>query len=85
MVYMQGKGRYNAMRTNQTSHYGIMGGLRPYVGTGNVIANRANSRQRIPPGAIPGLRYMQEHDILSVNPAGSGGVGRMQLLISRAM
>ena len=85
MVYMQGRGRYNASRSNQTSHYGIMAGLRPYVGTANVLANRANSRQIIPPGAIPGLHYMREHDLLSVNPAGSGGIGRTRLLISRAM
>ena len=84
MVYMQGKGRYNASRANQTSHFGIMGGLVPQTGIANVQSRRGTSMQTVPLEARPGLRYMRAHDILSKNPMGSGGVGRTRLLISRA-
>ena len=85
MVYMQGKGRYNASRANQTSHFGIMGGLRPMTNGPRVLSNRGRSQQTIPLSPARGLAYMQKHDILSKNPAGSGGIGRMRLLIHRAM
>ena len=84
MVLMSGKARNNASRSNQTTHFGIMGGLGPSVGSGQqFMLRRARNTQRIPPGALAGKQYMVEHDILSKNPAGSAQIGRTALLVSR--
>ena len=86
---MGGKSRYNAMRSNQTEHFGIMGGLAPSTNVAQGVRRwrlkRARNRQTIPLMPIPGLQYMKEHDILSKNPAGSGGVGLTALLSHRAI
>ena len=89
MVYMGGKGKNNASRSNQTSHFGIMGGLAP---TTNISAGvrmfrlkRARNFQHIPADAIAGYYYMLDHDLLSRNPAGSGGVGRTSVLVHRSI
>jgi len=75
--------------TNQTCHFGIMGGLAPSVGlpagVGMFRLRRARNKQPIPTGCIPGLEYMKEHDILSKNPAGSGGIGLTKVLVDRSM
>ena len=58
-----------------------MGGLAPKVGkpvSWNSQLNKATNYLEIPLKPIPGLAYMKEHDMLSKNPAGSGGVGRGQ-------
>ena len=84
MVLMSGKARNNASRSNQTTHFGIMGGLGPSVGSGQqFMLRRARNIQRIPPGAVEGKEYMIDHDILSKNPAGSGKIGRSALLVQR--
>ena len=83
---MSGKARNNASRSNQTTHFGIMGGLGPSVGTGQqFMLRRARNKQNIPSGPKAGKEYMIEHDILSKNPAGSGGVGKTSLLTSRVL
>jgi hypothetical protein len=75
--------------TNQTCHFGIMGGLAPSVGlpagVGMFRLRRARNKQTIPTGCVPGLQYMKEHDILSKNPAGSGGIGLTKVLVDRSM
>ena len=85
MVLMGGKGSYNAMRSNQTTHFGIMGGLAPYGRAHTFRLKRAKNQQRIPSMPKPGLEYMREKDILSKNPTGSGGVGMTRLLVDRVM
>jgi transglutaminase-like putative cysteine protease len=44
MVYMGGKGKNNASRSNQTTHFGIMGGLAPStnVAQGEKQANNSS-------------------------------------------
>jgi hypothetical protein len=83
------KGRYNQSRSNQTTHFGIMGGLAPVTnvaaGVHRFVFRRARNKQTIPLSPAPGLEYMKEHDILSKNPAGSGGVGLSKVLVDRAM
>jgi hypothetical protein len=66
-----------ASMSNQTSHFGIMGGLYNRKISGRSSTNRVTSRLKIPAGADAGLRYMKMHNLLSRNPLGSGGVGRM--------
>ena len=89
MVYMGGKGKNNASRSNQTTHFGIMGGLAPSTNVAQGVKRfrlrRARNKQTIPLMPIPGLQYMKEKDILSKNPAGSGGVGLSKVLVDRAI
>jgi len=89
MVYLGGKGKNNASRSNQTTHFGIMGGLAPSTNVAQGVKRfrlrRARNKQTIPLMPIPGLQYMKEKDILSKNPAGSGGVGLSKVLVDRAM
>ena len=66
-----------ASMSNQISHFGIMGGLYNRKISGRSSMNRVTSRLEIPAGAASGLRYMKMHNLLSRNPLGSGGVGRM--------
>ena len=86
---MGGKGKNNAARSNQTSHYGIMGGLAPSTnlpqGVKRFRLRRARNKQTIPLMPVPGLDYMKEYDLLSRNPAGSGGVGLTKVLVDRSM
>ena len=66
-----------ASMSNQTSHFGIMGGIHNRKISSRSSLNRVTSRLTIPAGADAGLRYMKMHNLLSRNPLGSGGVGRM--------
>lgn len=66
-----------ASLVNRTSVHGIMGGLYNRKISGRSSNNRTTSRLIIPRGAAAGLAYMQTHNLLSRNPLGSGGVGRM--------
>ena len=66
-----------ASMSNQITHFGIMGGLYNRKISGRTHLNRVTSRLEIPAGADAGLRYMKSHNLLSRNPLGSGGVGRM--------
>jgi hypothetical protein len=66
-----------ASMSNQITHFGIMGGLFNRKISGRSSLNRVTSRLLIPAGADAGLRYMKSHNLLSRNPLGSGGVGRM--------
>lgn len=66
-----------ASMSNQTSHFGIMGGIHNRKISSRSSLNRVTSRLTIPAGAVAGLRYMKMKNLLSRNPVGSGGVGRM--------
>ena len=77
--------RNKASLTNQTSHFGIMGGLAPLRNVRPSIARARQQRGRstlagMPTKPIPGLEYMKSRSMLSVNPQGSGGVGKRVLL-----
>tara|TARA_B100000683_G_scaffold45431_1_gene41992 strand:- start:5295 stop:7013 length:1719 start_codon:yes stop_codon:yes gene_type:complete len=63
--------------SNQTTHFGIMGGLFNRKISGRSSMNRVTSRLEIPASAKEGYQYMKMHNLLSKNPLGSGGVGRM--------
>ena len=67
MVYMGGKAKNNASRSNQTSHYGIMGGLAPSIniaqGVKRFRLRRARNKQTIPLMPVPGLNYMKEYNV----------------------
>ena len=65
-----------ASLVNRTSILGIIGGLAKGR-TSGASGNRATNKLVIPRGAAAGLAYMRAHGILSRNPLGSGGVGRM--------
>jgi hypothetical protein len=66
-----------ASMSNQTTHFGIMGGLYNRKISGRSSMNRVTSRLEIPASAKEGYQYMKMHNLLSKNPLGSGGVGRM--------
>jgi hypothetical protein len=63
--------------TNKTSIFGIMGGLYNRKISGRSSMNRVTSRLAIPASAKEGYQYMKMHNLLSRNPLGSGGVGKM--------
>jgi len=63
--------------TNKTSIFGIMGGLYNRKISGRSSMNRVTSRLVIPASAKEGYQYMKMHNILSRNPLGSGGIGKM--------
>ena len=73
------RGRISSM-TNQTSHYGIMGGIPRMIGHPAAILHKLqiNTGTPIPPGAVEGLAFMSSRGLLSVNPQGSGGVGKFR-------
>jgi len=69
--------RMKGLVTHRSDIYGIMGGLYNRKISGRSSTNRVTSRLVIPPSAAAGLRYMRLNNILSKNPLGSGGVGKM--------
>lgn len=75
------KARNAASMSNQTSHYGIMGGTVSLIGrtwaVRNAIVRRSTYCNCIPPGPEAGLLYMRQKQLLSVNPQCTGGVGRL--------
>lgn len=87
MVYMSGSkmARHAASLTNQTTIFGIMGGI-PSRTNRRVSSIRAlqihstSSLAGMPTRPGPGLEYMRRLGILSVNPQASGGVGKRVLL-----
>ena len=72
----------SASMSNQTSHFGIMGGLYNRKISGRSSTNRATSRLVIPQTAKLGMKFMRKHNLLSKNPQGSGGVGPMNKVTS---
>ena len=69
--------------TRKTNVYMIMGGLAPRTGVPTATRSHqqlhATNTQSIPqPGLenLAGIRYMRDRNLLSSNPACSGGVGR---------
>lgn len=63
--------------SNQTTHFGIMGGLYTRKISGRSSTHRATSRLIIPSPAKLGMQFMQKHNLLSKNPQGSGGIGKV--------
>lgn len=85
VVYNAGKAaRRAASISNNTQIFGIIGGLAPLQGTPMahraIVQVRAQSQQFIPLAPAAGLAYMRKNNLLSVNPQGSGGVGRRVLM-----
>lgn len=80
------KARNVASIVNRTSVYGIMGGLTPKQGM--PLNQTTQKRLRgtntlvIPLNPIPGLAYMKQNKLLSVNPQASAVVGKRALLMS---
>lgn len=78
------RARNQASIVNKTSVYGIMNGLVPLQGTPFNVSiqkrRRGTTNIVIPLAPGPGLQFMQENKLLSVNPAFSGGVGKKVLL-----
>ena len=86
---MQGskRARYTPSIANSTKIFGIMGGLAPRVGTSDVAVYR-----HILIKGAKGLsflygqpaaqqqQYLQQNNLLSVNPLSSGGVGKRVLM-----
>jgi hypothetical protein len=87
--YMQGskRARHTPSISNQTSIFGIMGGLAPRVGISDVAAYR-----HIQIKGSKGLtqlygktpeqqqQYLKQNNLLSRNPLTSGGVGKRTLM-----
>ena len=76
-----GKAARNAASiSNNTKIFGIMGGLAPRHGVPSSVRSnyqmRVSTKQVIPLAPDPGLTYMKQNSLLSVNPQASGGVGR---------
>ena len=88
--YMQGskKARNTPSIANQTSIFGIMGGLSPRVGLSDAAVYRhqqiKGSRglpQLYGKSIIFQKNYLTVNKLLSVNPLASGGVGKRMLMI----
>ncbi len=79
------KARHSASMSNQTSHYGIMGGTVSLTGktwaVRNAIVRNGAYCNCIPPAPAAGLDYMIAKGILSKNPQCSGGVGKGTLFM----
>jgi|DEB0MinimDraft_10_1074344.scaffolds.fasta_scaffold63895_3 hypothetical protein len=91
--YMQGskRARNTPSIANQTSIFGIMGGLAPRVGLSDtavyrhqiIKGSRGDPWQFLPQyyrNPTAQQNYMRQNLILSVNPLASGGVGKKVLL-----
>ena len=85
MVLMNGsKAARNAVSiTNNTKNYGIMGGTGPKIGklSQGCSSTRNTNCIKIPFDAVLGLAYMRANNLLSVNPASSGGVGKRVTMV----
>ena len=73
-----------ASLTNNTNIFGVMGGLAPQNGINYNMLSPAKRRQRnqqtLSPDPELGKVQMIERNILSRNPQGSGGVGKIQVI-----
>lgn len=86
-ITQHGRARGRGQRINQKSHFGDMGGLVPRTNASLLTnhayrENHATTKLVIPSEPWEGLVYMKGgnplgKNLLSVNPACSGGVGRM--------
>jgi hypothetical protein len=81
------KARNASAISNRTSVFGIMGGLAPRHGHTNVAAYRNILKRGAKPifalnGKTPAQQriYLQNNNLLSVNPLTSGGVGKKTLM-----
>jgi hypothetical protein len=71
--------------SNQTSHFGIMGGTASVTGGPSSVRShklrKAPTRLVIPVKPAQALAYMTLNKLLSVNPAHSGGIGKRSLIM----
>jgi len=81
------RARHTPSITNSTKIFGIMGGLAPRVGTSDIAVYRhqlIKGARGLPElnGKTPAfqLNFLKVNRLLSVNPLGSGGVGKKTLL-----
>ena len=87
---MQGskRARNTPSITNNTKIFGIMGGLAPRIGADAAVYRhqqiKGGKQILALNGKTPAQQklYMQQNKLLSVNPLGSGGVGKKTLLFS---
>ena len=89
--YMSGskRARYTPSISNQTSIFGVMGGLAPRVGGSSMsVYNhkqmKATNRTLVIPSpdnatTASQISYLKANNLVSVNPATSGGVGRRSM------
>ena len=75
-----------ASMSNQTTHYGIMGGTVSLTGktwaVRRAIVNKGNycnciNGKQIPTDAVLGFAFLKANNALSRNPQCTGGVGRL--------
>jgi hypothetical protein len=87
--YMQGskRARNTPSISNNTKIFGIMGGLAPRTGISNAGTYRhiqIKGARGLPQlyGLTPAVQqtYLRTHNLLSVNPLTSGGVGKKTLM-----
>ena len=80
------KARRAASMSNQTSHFGIMGGTVSLTGktwaVRRAIVNKGNycnciNGEQIPTAPVPGYAFLLKNNALSRNPQCTGGVGRL--------
>jgi len=83
--------------SNNTDAFAIMAGSRPTIGQGSStraamrraqatpLCNSTPGNPRSPHGDAPGSQRdcLKTNNRLSVNPVGSGGVGRMSMILYR--
>ena len=79
---MSKSARMKSSLTNRTSVFGIMGGLSNNRISRMASMHRATSRLVIPTSAKLGMQFMKKYNLLSKNPQGSGGVGRIRNTIT---
>jgi len=85
------KARHTPSITNKTSIFGIMGGLSSSIGTSNVAVYR--HKQIKGSHGLPQLygkpinyqqTYLKINNLLSINPLGSGGVGKKSSMFHKS-
>jgi hypothetical protein len=88
--YMSGskRARYASSISNQTSIFGDMGGLAPRVNATSMAVykhkqRKATNKTLVIPSSedttAKQITYLKDNNLVSVNPATSGGVGRRSM------
>jgi len=75
------KARNAASITNNTKIFGIIGGLKNVTGKDSSVNNNRAASRTLASRGIRTEAQMKAAGILSVNPAGSGGVGKKELFL----
>lgn len=80
-MIQNGRARNISSITNRTDVLGSMSGTPSTVGRSrsisNAIRSRASGARFIPTGADAARAYLLANNLLTTNPVGSGGVGRV--------